>query len=101
MSDDRSILHFYRQLIALRSSSKALIYGQYCELMRDHKQVFAYSRTMDQEKWVVLCNMSKEIAHIPVVEDLSGTNIVLSNIDTDHEPQVLLPYEARIISALR
>jgi glycosidase len=100
MSDDRSILHFYRQLIALRSSSKALIYGRYCELMRDDKQVFAYSRTMDHEKWVVLCNMSKEIAHISIMDELSGTNTVLSNIETDHEPEVLLPYETRIICTL-
>lgn len=97
LSDNHSILHFYRQLIAFRNSSQALIYGQYCELIHDHKQVFAYSRTLGEEKWSVLCNMTKEIACISDIDESCGTKIVLSNMEGIQNPTLLLPYEARII----
>ena len=55
-----SIFNFYRSLIQLRKSQKAFIYGRYDLLMPEDKQVYAYTRTLDQTKMVVICNLTNK-----------------------------------------
>jgi len=97
MKDSHSILHFYRQLIALRNSCETLIYGQYSELMHENKQVFAYSRALGEEKWVVICNMTNRMVHLSAAGYLYKNRIVLSNVESEEDTTLLLPYEVRVM----
>lgn len=56
--DPDSILNFYRQLIALRKSSEVLKYGDFTLLLPEDPQLFAYSRSLGEEKVLVCCNFS-------------------------------------------
>ena len=47
--DADSVLAFYKELIALRNSSKTLQYGSYVPLWTEHAQLFAYLRELDGE----------------------------------------------------
>lgn len=66
--DPNSILNFYRQLIALRKSSEVLKYGDFTLLLPEDPQLFAYSRSLGEEKILVCCNFSDRGADFPFPE---------------------------------
>jgi len=99
MEDDRSVLHFYRKLIALRNSHEALIYGDYIEILHEHPQIFAYLRTYGTEKWLIFANMSGENAFLDSLDYFENDKVVLSNMDEIQDPLLFQPYEVRVIRA--
>ena len=92
--DPDSVLHFYRALLSLRSKSRTLIYGEFALIEREHPQVFAYTRTLEDETMTVLCNMSGKEARL--TKAVSGA-CVLRNMHGEMEERLLAPYEARVI----
>jgi oligo-1,6-glucosidase len=91
--DTNSVLHFYRRLLRLRADSRTLIYGDFALFEREHPQVFAYTRTLGNEVFTVLCNMSGEDALLtrPIIGEC-----VLRNVSGE-DTKTLAPYEARVI----
>lgn len=65
LDDKNSIVHFYRELIALRNSSDVVKYGDFRLLISEHPQLFAYSRTYQDERIIVCCNFSEETVQLP------------------------------------
>lgn len=65
LDDKNSIVHYYRELIALRNSSDVIKYGDFQLLLQKHPQLFAYSRTYQEEKIIVCCNFSDGEVQIP------------------------------------
>lgn len=59
-ADSNSVLHYFRKLIRMRKSNPVLVYGRYTLLDPDHPQVYAYTRELGTEKWLVLLNFSTE-----------------------------------------
>lgn len=99
--DPNSILNFYKKLISLKKSDQVLIYGSYDLILEDHEQIYAYTRTLGNEKAVIICNLTDEEAeynckHIKLAYD----ELVLSNYKVKHHEKstefMLRPYEARI-----
>lgn len=60
IKDPDSVLHHYRSLIALRKTSAALKYGEYCCLSPDDTAVWAYSRSLENELLLVVSNFSEQ-----------------------------------------
>ena len=56
--DPSSVLNFYRKLIALRKESDTLIYGDFTLLEENDEDLFVYQRTMGDEKYRIIVNMS-------------------------------------------
>jgi len=57
-SDPNSILNFYKRLLALRHTEKALLYGDYLTLNPDDPNVLSYLRRYRDETIVVVLNFS-------------------------------------------
>ncbi|WP_227395847.1 glycoside hydrolase family 13 protein [Jeotgalibacillus aurantiacus] len=101
LKDDQSVLSFYKRMIALKKEHEIFTYGIYDLLLPDHHQIYAYTRTLDNDKVVVITNLSVKDA---VMEDLDFKvehgNLLLSNLEVKkHDPAstlVLKPYEARV-----
>ena len=78
--DPNSVLHYTQRAIALRHAHRALVYGDYKDLDPEHAQVFAYTRSLGEERFLVVLNFSKE----PVVYTLPGQvragSLVLANL---------------------
>lgn len=91
--DPDSVLHFYRRLLALRSSSDTLIYGSFALVEREHQQLFAYERALDDETYTIVCNMSGESCAFLQKE---RGECVLSNLTGQPDEKRLQPYEARV-----
>ncbi|WP_431523537.1 glycoside hydrolase family 13 protein [Paenibacillus amylolyticus] len=101
-SDPQSILHYYRKLIALRKQHKVLIYGAYELLLPDDPDIYAYTRTLEDEQMLVILNFR---GHEPEMHWPEGWNsehvkLIISNVSrrysTDEGAIQLQPYEARV-----
>lgn len=58
-----SIFYTYKQLIELRKNNELIVWGDYQLVTDTPDDVFAYYRTLNNEQWLVVCNMSEKISH--------------------------------------
>lgn len=99
--DPDSIYHFYKKMIELKKSGPILTYGTFDLVDEENNQVFAYTRTLDDKKMVIITNLSAEEAVFENrVVELEHENLLLANYAVEeHEPTTsisLQPYEARL-----
>jgi len=98
-----SVLRYYQKLIRLRKANPTLVYGRYALLLPDHEHVYAYTRTLEEETFLIAVNLSGEeqAAALPDELDMDAAELVLANEDESRVPPpakdlVLRPYEARV-----
>jgi oligo-1,6-glucosidase len=58
--ENYSILSYFRKITAVRKSNRALVYGAYECLAPDHQQIYAYTRTLGADRFLVLLNFSDD-----------------------------------------
>ena len=76
-ADPHSVLHTYRQLIALRKAHKTLVYGSYTQLLPDHPQLSAVIRQDEGGRYLVLLNLTDRPAPMPQLEvSLAGARVL-------------------------
>ena len=96
--DPSSIYHYTQQMLTLRKSSLAFIYGAYEDLAPTHPHLFLYTRTLGNEHFLMALNFSRESLPVTWPREFDQARVTLSNI-VDTEPQAALrPWEARILS---
>ena len=102
LEDSQSIYHFYKELIKLRKENEALIYGTYELILEDHNQIYAYTRTLGNEKFIILSNLFAKSTdcELPLKFNNCSVELLLSNMNeplNDSETKFeLKPYEARV-----
>lgn len=81
-SDSDSILNFYRELLIIRKRHTTLVYGEYECIQPYHDKVFAYWRWDDDDKYLVLINMSDSDQEFEVDEKfvLEKSDLLISNL---------------------
>ena len=90
-SINETITGVYKELIALRKSDKALVYGEF-KVLDDRHDRFVYSRTLGDTTYVIDCNLGKNIKKAYIPND-DYKPVFLSKGDVSSK---LAPYEARI-----
>lgn len=98
LQDDRSVLAYYRQLIALRKQCPVIAEGQYAPLLQGHERVFAYQRFTASETLYAFHNFYGDPVTITV--DTAECHVLLSNYDTWHmtATQITLePYQSLVL----
>ena len=102
-SDADSILNYFRRMTSLRKKQPTLVYGHYQLLDKDHKQVYAFTRTLDSERFLVLLNFSKEEIDYRVPAPFQADEEILINnyaACEQHRDKVrLFPYQAIVMKA--
>ena len=92
-----SVFHYYQKLIRLRKENEIIVYGNYELLLPEDENIFAYTRTLDNKKLLVVCNFSKSEQKF----DFSGyenAKVLISNYNRDaREDGILKPYEATVL----
>ena len=100
LKDEKSILNFYKKMITIRKEYKTLIYGSYDLILDEDEKIYAYTRTMGNEKFIVIVNLSHDEAKYNYEEELNYEGLLLSNYNVDKHNTIkefiLRPYEARI-----
>jgi alpha-glucosidase len=96
-----SILNFYKKMIKIRKANLALVYGKYQLILEQDEDIYAYTRTLDHEKYIVITNLSNKYVNYNYTKDnLCYKNLMINNYKVDsHEDRtefMLKPYEARL-----
>ncbi|MCM3763893.1 alpha-glucosidase [Neobacillus niacini] len=101
LKDPNSVYYFYRKLIQLRKEHQVMVYGDFQELFEDHQQIYSFIREYENERWLVLLNISDLLVEIELPESLAlvEKEIILENYkvqEVSTDELKLKPYEARI-----
>ena len=97
LQDKDSIFYHYKKLIDIRKHNDTIIYGNYKLLLPEDKNVFAYSRELNGDKIVVVCNFYNKEVNLNFNEDFNNVEILLSNYKDSSilmKDLKLRPYEA-------
>ena len=97
LQDKDSIFYHYKKLINIRKHNDTIIYGDYKLLLPEDKNVFAYSRELNGDKIVVVCNFYNKEVNLNFNEDFNNVEILLSNYKDSSilmKDLKLRPYEA-------
>ena len=94
IQDKDSVFYFYQQLIRLRHQYDIVTDGQFEDLLPEHPTIYAYTRTLKQEKWLILANFSDQ--KVETTLDFKVKKVILSNDEMHFDTTVLNPYEAVI-----
>ncbi|MDO4902740.1 MAG: alpha,alpha-phosphotrehalase [Limosilactobacillus sp.] len=93
------IFDYYQKLIKLRKSEDVISDGHFSPLLEDDDQVFAYLRTLNDEKLAVFNNFYGKETEIDVPADLQASgHVLISNygrqLDSLPAKLTLKPYES-------
>jgi oligo-1,6-glucosidase len=72
LGDDASIFAHYRRLIALRRELPIIVEGRYAPLLEDHPAVMAYTRTLGDQRLLVVGNFTATTVAIEVPASVRG-----------------------------
>ena len=113
LADPDSVFYYYQKLIRLRREHPVIVYGSYGLLLPEHKRstpqsgsvdedIYAFTRTWDAERLLVILNASRNSPVFNLPEDISFTSaqLLISNYKVSPEEDIneitLRPFEARV-----
>lgn len=102
LDDSDSIFYYYQQLIQLRKKHDIMVYGKYDLLLENDEQIYAYTRTLNNEKLLVICNFTSNTPEFALPNGLNytGAELLISNyMLSNGEPLEnfeMKPFEARV-----
>ncbi|WP_159800625.1 alpha-amylase family glycosyl hydrolase [Flavobacterium sp. MK4S-17] len=85
--DKKSLWNFYKELIHIRRSQKAVALGEYKQAKNSNDKVFSFTRSYNGEKVLVFVNLSGEEQALSIQETINVNN-----------PKVLIGSEAGRVS---
>ncbi len=95
-----SVLGHFRKLTYLRRNNPVFVYGQYKLIQKRHPDIYAYTRTWEGDKILVLLNFKATQAEIELPEArLVGQTLIdnYGDVDIQDEKVLLKPYQAVIL----
>lgn len=100
--DPDSILSFYKELIALRKKYPIIAQGKLSFLETGKDTVLAYQREMEDQKLVVLCNLTEQRQIVTAEEDWGRFGRLLGNypgrkIEQGEASYTMEPYELLVM----
>ena len=106
-ADPGSVFYYYQNLIRLRKENPIIVYGTYDLLLGSHEEIYAFTRTLEEERLLVILNFSRNtpVFHLPENISFSNKELLISNynvgVNQDIQEIVLRPYEARVYRLIR
>ena len=99
-NDQNSVLNHFRKMVALRKDNLLLVYGNYEIIQEEHPTIYAYSRTLDDEKMIVLLNFSESESSISLPNFDHCKKVLINNYNefsVDKNTITLKPYQAVVL----
>jgi oligo-1,6-glucosidase/glucan 1,6-alpha-glucosidase len=102
LNDENSIFSYYKKLIKIRKSNPVVVHGEYKLILEENREIFAYTRTLENEKLLVICNFTGNKTKFVCEEQIEfkSRELLISNYDVDVQEPIdnieLKPYESRI-----
>lgn len=98
LADDQSIFYTYQRLIQLLKKHDLIKFGDFELINETEAEVFAYRRTYQGEKWLIVSNFSEQSNFFTFdgkVDKLIIANMTDLSLDLNHK--LLRPYEAFVV----
>jgi oligo-1,6-glucosidase len=95
-NDDYSVLNYFRNMVQLRKNNLTLIYGTFELVDNENDQIFAYTRQLENEKFLVVLNFSDKSAILNTTISVSNENVLISNYEQACINNSYKPYAAVI-----
>jgi oligo-1,6-glucosidase len=102
LADPNSVFYFYQKLIQLRKEHPIIVYGTYDLILDDHEEIYAFTRTGEGVRLLVVLNFSKNTPVFKLPDDISFSDkeLLISNYEVDAAEDIqaltLRPFEARV-----
>jgi oligo-1,6-glucosidase len=101
IDDKHSIFSYYKKLIKIRKENPIVVYGIYELILEDNPQIYAYTRILDGEKLLVICNFTENNASFELPDNIqyNSKKFLIGNYDVkepDLQKVEIRPYEARV-----
>lgn len=98
-ADKDSVFHYYRKLIAMRKEEPILAYGHYALLEADNESLYVYTRELDGQKLLVICNFTKDTVGYEIPAEFDGAQILIGNYGREEAQGAIevKPYEALVL----
>ena len=102
INDKNSILNYYRELIRLRKEKDVIVYGSYDLILEKDEEIFAFTRTLRDEKLLVICNFTENQSLFILPENLRdySREHIIGNYPLDDRLAsefYLQPYETQVL----
>lgn len=99
VADKNSIFHYYQKLIALRKEEPIIVYGHYALLEPENESLYVYTRSLDEQKLLVICSFTKEPVKYQLPAEFADAQILIGNYERDKAEGELemKPYEALVL----
>ena len=99
LKDPGSVFHYYQKLIALRKQLPIIVYGKYTLLLPEDENLFVYTRELDKEKLLVVCNFTSEEQEFDLPKEFRGAECLIANMSNSYreEKMILKAYEAFVL----
>jgi oligo-1,6-glucosidase len=100
-ADKNSVLNYFRAMVRIRKNHQAFIYGSYELLLETNEKVYAYTRALNNDSYLVLLSFSVEQERVTIDKiDFKKAELLISNDDTaainTSSTFELKPYQASI-----
>ena len=102
LADPESIFYYYRQLIRLRKANPVIVHGRYDLILEDDEAIYAFTRTLQDDRLLVILNFTAGAPVFVLPEDLPAHNtaLLIANYSVDAAEDIrqltLRPFEARV-----
>ena len=101
LEDKNSVFYYYQKLIKLRKENEIIVYGDLELIDKENENIFAYTRSYNDEKMLVILNFYQKEAEFKFDEKIEDKEIklLISNypVESNNLNSILLkPYEARV-----
>ncbi len=99
VADPHSIYNYTRSVIAFRHDHPAFIYGDYQDIDPGNTSVFAYTRTLGPERYLVVLNFESKPLTYTLPGGITAGSLMLANLPTKEQNTGslhLAGWEARI-----
>lgn len=99
-NNQNSVLSHFKKMVKIRKDNEVLVYGAYKLLDAKNENSYAYTRTLDGKKLLVLLNFKSENSTIKLNELKNIQKTVINNydvMDIKENTVTLKPYQAIIL----
>ncbi|MNM13142.1 Oligo-1,6-glucosidase [compost metagenome] len=101
LGDPDSVFQYYKRLIALRREFPVIQWGTYQVILEDDPYVYSYSRVMDEQTLLVICNFSDQPRSFgwDALHAYTRKQLLIGNYNPGVELEsdmTLRPYEAAV-----
>ncbi len=94
-----SVLNHFKKMTRLRKDNDILVYGDYALIAKDHPTIYAYTRTLEEEKMLVVLNFSDANSILDLGKELKLSSTLINNFNGISKTETSLelkPYQAII-----